>query len=1272
MAEITQTLGFDVQEALTALQRLDQQLVGLEQRLQSAATAAGNFNSASKPILDAFKGIGRLAGKAAVQVSGYAQAASRAAQVAAPQAPGNMATLAAILTQAQAGLKGLVAAANQAQTAMNKLGRSAASNLNQAAKAGDKLMVTFGTLSRVVATQLVVRAMSSLRNGMEESLSAAIGFETQLAQIQTIGGPAVGTLGDVAKQVRAVSEAFNRPIEDVAQGYYNILSNQIEKAADAHLVLVESARLATVAVSSLDDATNALSSVINSYGMNASDAADISGKLFAAVDKGRFTLSEIANTIGRTTTLAHEMGVSFEEVLASLATLTISGIKADEAQTLLSNAMRGLLKPTKAMKAAFAELNVANAEVGVATYGFQGFLERLRDTTDGTASEVTQLTENIRVGRGVFGLTGKAAEKYRKTLEEIRGAGAESLQSKFQIIMNTNAQQVQNELTKLRNFFVNDFGIVMLKIIKQTVDGFGGLVNIVRSLKDAMLTVAVVVPTFIAAQAAITTALKATTALTLGLRIMIGLKVGVAALWAVVLAHPIIAVVAAVTALAAAIAWWRGRNQEAIQTSGDLIDQLTKQHEAFALNADQLAAAATAEAKKVQATRTETVDKAYQQQFRLVAELKSLYEKDRDNAIEAQKDILERLKDQLKERLSLITKLINELERKQEESTRIIEKNRKESSDLKLKDQERYLDRQLGRLNDQAKAVKQLQRARELESRAAKLSNANDFEGAEDLLKTADERANAALELNEARLKEAATTAEQQDALLAIGEAEREVNGILQQRLGLREQENKAAQAQAMAAQQEITARRTQLADAKRLIEQIDKFEVISKNKDVAFEDRDSARKAVLSLTDQLETVLSQGDLNVEQFLGIQDLARKIRAPFESALTDTPVSLHFAFDEGIDAVFSKLEGRTIKVKAVITELEQASGAKFNVKAGMDEVAVGLVNKRRELLEAVADQASLPTEEANLAKNADLIKTLSSEIGISGTQLSDNLNKMLVQAQAATYQALQGQGEWLLSLSKDLGAAADELGKKARLTVDSAVRTSLLEESTRLAQLATTMTDVVAGQQKVANLKAAAPQVEAAIQQNVDAGQNSQNIQMVVRFDEMVRSATDGQRVFLRQTDLIAPATDVAKERASSSYTAIKDAISGATAAQNALNDSIRNMPVPSTGSVQSRSLGGLMSEMRFFESGGAARGTDTIPAMLSPGEFVTSAKNTRRFLPQLQAINAGIPPIAEPSAVTYNTTVGDINVNGAQQPKLVAREVMAAIRREQRRGSGRL
>ena len=93
----------------------------------------------------------------------------------------------------------------------------------------------------------------------------------------------------------------------------------------------------------------------------------------------------------------------------------------------------------------------------------------------------------------------------------------------------------------------------------------------------------------------------------------------------------------------------------------------------------------------------------------------------------------------------------------------------------------------------------------------------------------------------------------------------------------------------------------------------------------------------------------------------------------------------------------------------------------------------------------------------------------------------------------------------------------------------------------------------------------------------------------------------------------------------------------------------------------------------YFSSGGLAKGTDTIPAMLSPGEFVMSANATGKFFSQIQALNSGIQPVYRQSGGSV-TNIGDIsiNVNESQTPQQTARQVLSSIRRELRRGSSRL
>jgi hypothetical protein len=50
---------------------------------------------------------------------------------------------------------------------------------------------------------------------------------------------------------------------------------------------------------------------------------------------------------------------------------------------------------------------------------------------------------------------------------------------------------------------------------------------------------------------------------------------------------------------------------------------------------------------------------------------------------------------------------------------------------------------------------------------------------------------------------------------------------------------------------------------------------------------------------------------------------------------------------------------------------------------------------------------------------------------------------------------------------------------------------------------------------------------------------------------------------------------------------------------------------------------GGMVNPDLFANGGFAKGTDTVPSMLTPGEFVVNSAATKRFAPLLDAINSG-------------------------------------------------
>jgi hypothetical protein len=91
-------------------------------------------------------------------------------------------------------------------------------------------------------------------------------------------------------------------------------------------------------------------------------------------------------------------------------------------------------------------------------------------------------------------------------------------------------------------------------------------------------------------------------------------------------------------------------------------------------------------------------------------------------------------------------------------------------------------------------------------------------------------------------------------------------------------------------------------------------------------------------------------------------------------------------------------------------------------------------------------------------------------------------------------------------------------------------------------------------------------------------------------------------------------------------------------------------------STKKKYMGGMISK---FASGGFAVGTDTVPAMLTPGEFIVSKYGVDKFgVDNLKAINKGNNPLSS-SVYNYNLSV---NVKSDANPNEIARTVMMQIK----------
>jgi hypothetical protein len=95
----------------------------------------------------------------------------------------------------------------------------------------------------------------------------------------------------------------------------------------------------------------------------------------------------------------------------------------------------------------------------------------------------------------------------------------------------------------------------------------------------------------------------------------------------------------------------------------------------------------------------------------------------------------------------------------------------------------------------------------------------------------------------------------------------------------------------------------------------------------------------------------------------------------------------------------------------------------------------------------------------------------------------------------------------------------------------------------------------------------------------------------------------------------------------------------------------------SGGMMRGYSVGGKV--MSYFAAGGKPRGSDTIPAMLTPGEFVVKRPAVQNFgVKNLQAINSG----KSPNASVYNYSV-TVNAGSNANADQIASTVMSKIKK---------
>ncbi|MGH9337233.1 MAG: phage tail tape measure protein, partial [Vicinamibacteria bacterium] len=254
------------------------------------------------------------------------------------------------------------------------------------------------------------------------AVKTTVDFEKGMRNVNSIAQLSESQFQSLNKSVLELAGPTAQSPKVLTEGLYDLVSSGFD-ADESMQILEKSARAATAGLTTTEVSTKAVAAVLNAYRLPAKQAGDISDVLFRTVDRGVITFEELSTNIGDVLPFASSLGVDLRQVGASVATMTKAGISAPETMTRIKNVMVAMLKPSEGLKAAFGELGVSSGEALIKQEGFQGALEALIGTTDGSKESVAALFPNIRALGGALALTGNNAKAAGEDLQGMSQAG---------------------------------------------------------------------------------------------------------------------------------------------------------------------------------------------------------------------------------------------------------------------------------------------------------------------------------------------------------------------------------------------------------------------------------------------------------------------------------------------------------------------------------------------------------------------------------------------------------------------------------------------------------------------------------------------------------------------------------------------------------------------------------------------------------------------------------------------------------------------------------
>lgn len=456
----------------------------------------------------------------------------------------------------------------QTEQEIKKLEKSAETAGQKLADAGKKFS-EFGGKTENLGKKLLPLSGVVIGIGVGSGKMAS-DFTDAMAKVSTIADETKVPIKDLEKQILDLSNQTGISANLVAEDVYNAISAGVD-TSNAVDFLKENTKLAKGGFAETGQTLDILTTILNAYGMEAKDTSKISDMLIQTQNKGKVTVAELAESMGKVIPTAKNQNVALEQLTTSYVIMTSKGIKSAEATTYLNSMINELGKNgTTASDVLKDKTGKSFAELMKSGKSLGDVLKILDDEAKANGKSMNDMFGSVEASKSAITLLGDGVDNFNGQLFDMqKSTGA--TQKAFEK-MQTPAEKLKIEINKLKNEGIK-LGLALMPMLGKLTEALGKITEKIQSLSDEQLKTIINVGKVIAITAPLLIAIgKVATGIG-------GVMTVMSKLWALAMAHPLGALLTVVGLLTVATIEWVKNQDHATEETKKLrkqTDELNK------------------------------------------------------------------------------------------------------------------------------------------------------------------------------------------------------------------------------------------------------------------------------------------------------------------------------------------------------------------------------------------------------------------------------------------------------------------------------------------------------------------------------------------------------------------------------------------------------------------------------------------------------------------------------------------------------------------------